>query len=85
MYCISICSIYAAEPYTTYSAPISLSIKTAQKPFVIGSLGPEALKYESFEGKGIPLVVEQAQKDLNLALDGLAEAKKGLGFRVWGS
>ena len=31
---------------------ITLSIKIAQKPDIIGSLGPKALKYESFEGKG---------------------------------
>ena len=24
----------------------------AQKPYIVGSLGPKALKYESFEGKG---------------------------------
>ena len=30
----------------------TLSIKIAQKPYIIGSLGPKALKYESFEGKG---------------------------------
>ena len=28
----------------------TLSIKIAQKPYIIGSLGPKALKYESFEG-----------------------------------
>ena len=36
-------------------APIvddTLSIKIAQKPFIIGSLGPKALRYESFEGTG---------------------------------
>ena len=31
---------------------LTLSIKIAQKPYRIGSLGPKALKYESFEGKG---------------------------------
>ena len=31
---------------------LTLSIKIAQKPYIIGSLGPKALKYESFEGKG---------------------------------
>ena len=31
---------------------LTLSIKIAQKPHVIGSLGPKASKYESFEGKG---------------------------------
>ena len=29
-----------------------LSIKIAQEPYITGSLGPKALKYESFEGKG---------------------------------
>ena len=29
----------------------ALSIEIAQKPYTIGSLGPKALKYESFEGK----------------------------------
>ena len=33
-------------------ARFSLSIKIAQKPFFIGSLGPKALKYESFDAKG---------------------------------
>ena len=28
------------------------SIKITQQPYIIGSLGPKALKYESFEGKG---------------------------------
>ena len=32
---------------------LSLSIKIAQKPYIIGSLGPKALKYECFEGKGM--------------------------------
>ena len=31
---------------------VSLS-KIAQKPYVIGSLGPKALKYESFDAKGL--------------------------------
>ena len=31
---------------------LTLSIKIAQKPYIIGSLGPKALKYESLEGKG---------------------------------
>ena len=31
---------------------IALSIKLAQKPYIRGSLGPKASKYESFEGKG---------------------------------
>ena len=31
---------------------LPLSINIAQKPYIIGSLGPKALKYESFDGKG---------------------------------
>ena len=31
---------------------LTLSIKIAQKPYIIGSLGRKALKYESFEGEG---------------------------------
>ena len=31
---------------------MTLSIKIAQKPYIIGSLGPKALKYESFDAKG---------------------------------
>ena len=31
---------------------LTLSIKIGQKPYIIGSLGPKALIYESFEGKG---------------------------------
>ena len=31
---------------------LTLSIKIAQKPYIIGSLGPKALKYESFDAKG---------------------------------
>ena len=31
----------------------SLSIKIAQKPHIIGSLGPKAFKYESFDAKGL--------------------------------
>ena len=30
-----------------------ISIKIAQKPYKIGSSGPKALAYESFEGKGM--------------------------------
>ena len=29
-------------------------MKIAQKPYIIGSLGPKALKYESFDAKGMP-------------------------------
>ena len=32
---------------------LSLSIKIAQKPYIIGSLGPKALKYESLDAKGL--------------------------------
>ena len=32
---------------------VSLSINIAQKPYIIGSLGPKALKYESFDAKGM--------------------------------
>ena len=35
--------------------PLTLSIKLAQRPYMIVSLGPKALKYESFDGKGISL------------------------------
>ena len=45
---------------------LSLSIKIAQKPFMIGSLGLKALKYESFEGKGIPEVKDRACKAATL-------------------
>ena len=31
---------------------LTLSIKIAQQPYIIGCLGPEALKYQYFEGKG---------------------------------
>ena len=30
----------------------TLNIKIAQKPYITGSLGPKAVEYESFEGKG---------------------------------
>ena len=33
-------------------ANLALSIKIAQQPYIIGSLGPKALTYESFEGNG---------------------------------
>ena len=33
---------------------LPLSIKIAQKPYLIGSLGPKALKYESLKPKGKP-------------------------------
>ena len=31
---------------------LTLSIKIAQKPYIIGSLGPKALRYESLDAKG---------------------------------
>ena len=31
---------------------VTLSIKIAQKPYIIGFLGPKALRYESFDAKG---------------------------------
>ena len=44
---------------------LTFSINIAQKPYIIGSLGPKALKYESFEGKA----------------QGLGVGSRGLGFR----
>ena len=43
--CLSFRKRYACNSNT-------LSIKIAQRPHIIGSLGPKALKYESLEGKG---------------------------------
>ena len=53
----------------------TLSIKIAQKPYIIGSLGPKALKYESFDAKGY-LKPDQSPGQaseflLTLLLDGL--------------
>ena len=31
---------------------LTLSVKIAQKPYIVGSLGPKALEYESFDAKG---------------------------------
>ena len=48
----------APKPWTLKTlSPIkaqtdTCSIKIAQKPSIIGSLGPKALNYESFDGKG---------------------------------
>ena len=39
--------------------PVTPSIKIAQKPQKIGSLGPKALKYESFEGKGVVIALQK--------------------------
>ena len=39
---------------------LTLSITIAQKPYIIGSLGPKALKYESFDAKGKPYVLNPA-------------------------
>ena len=41
---------------------LTLSIKIAQKPYIMGSLGPKALKYESFEGKGNMSAVYKSSK-----------------------
>ena len=41
---------------------IPLSSNIAQKPYIIGSLGPEALKYESFDSKSpscVPFLPEE--------------------------
>ena len=53
-------SFYEIKSFKTIKAgsvrsrqTLSLSIKVAQKPYIIGSLGPKALKYESFDAKGI--------------------------------
>ena len=40
------------KPQTISPENTLISIKVAQKPSIIGSLGPKASKYESFEGKG---------------------------------
>ena len=40
----------------SFSKGLSRSIKIAQKPHIIGSLGPKVLKYESFEGEGMSKV-----------------------------
>ena len=40
------------NPKTGENHELTLSIKIAQKPYIMGSSGPKALKYESFEGKG---------------------------------
>ena len=37
---------------------VTLGINIAQNPYITGSLGPKALKYESFEGKGKCQVVQ---------------------------
>ena len=31
---------------------LTLSVKIAQKLYIVGSLGPKVLTYKSFEGKG---------------------------------
>ena len=35
-----------------YSGTLTLRLKIAQKPYIVWSLGPKALKYESLEPKG---------------------------------
>ena len=65
----------------------AVSIKTPQKPYIIESLGPKALKYEFFEGRGRCLGfrgLRACEKDSA----GLAAHRieigftRGLGFRV---
>ena len=46
--CILVCGALLATEFRE----VTLSIKMAQKPNIIGSLGPKVLKYESFEGAG---------------------------------
>ena len=44
--------VYSESAPSTRIMKFSFSIKIAQKPYTIGSSGPKALKYESFEGRG---------------------------------
>ena len=44
------CDLQALPALPDTEVCISLSIKIAQKPDIIGSFGPKALNYESFEG-----------------------------------
>ena len=43
--------------YLDLKEPIALSIKTAQKPYIIGALGPKAFRYESLDAKGRVLAI----------------------------
>ena len=69
---------------------LSLSIKIAQKPYKIGSLGPKALKYESFEGKGVSKPKMASNPALGFSsfwagrLRGSGRSVNGLGFRGLG-
>ena len=54
------------------SFPSTLASK--QEPYIIGSLGPKALKYESFDAKGINKAPEGSRK--------IEPAKKGISLRV---
>ena len=62
----------------------SLSIKIAQKPYVIGSLGPKALEYESFEGKGMVLPITQKKTLTITCLDSPAESFSPLDILIYG-
>ena len=42
----------ARTPRRTFVIAQTLGLKIAEKPYIIGSLGPKALKYESFDAKG---------------------------------
>ena len=42
---------------------LSLSIKIAQKPYIIRSLGPKASKNELVEGKGIEMIELNAKPE----------------------
>ena len=58
----------------------TLSIKIAQKPYIIGSLGPKALKYESFDAKG-HMICEYESYHPSPCLQVL-KVMPGLGFRA---
>ena len=50
----------------------TLSIKIAQKPYIIGSLGPKALKYESFDAKGYAVYPKQSDTGLKTLSAGIS-------------
>ena len=62
----------------------TLSIKIAQKPSIIGSLGPKALKYESLEGQGRHLVELTVCGARQCQPERFRVSVWGLGFRVTG-
>ena len=43
---------YSKTPPKIVLETLTLRLKIAQKPYMVWSLGPKALKYESFEGEG---------------------------------